>query len=92
MCSAINQHLYIMDALKATQRLIDSVWTLTYKIIDGKVEILEHNRTDPEGYEKEGELPNFNLLEGNDREVYGVLIRDKHDNFEWLTEHTDAAD
>ncbi|RPJ74278.1 MAG: hypothetical protein EHM20_10880 [Alphaproteobacteria bacterium] len=49
---------------KATKRLIDSVWTVTYKLLEnGKVEILGYNREDREGYEKEGKLPMCRILE-----------------------------
>ena len=34
----------------ATQRLLDSVWTLAYKWRDGKVEIVAYDREEAVGY------------------------------------------
>lgn len=58
----------------ATERLIDIVWTLEYRMIDGKVEILSLNRENPIGYEKERELPRYALEEGEGRIVTGVYL------------------
>jgi hypothetical protein len=59
----------------AVNRLIDSVWTLEFDIVDDKIQIHSHNRENPVGYELEHELPNFLLHEddsNNQRTVVGV--------------------
>lgn len=61
--------------MKATERLIDSVWTLEYNILpNGKVEILKYSREDIEGYENEKNLPRLNLQEDDKRIVTGVFL------------------
>ncbi len=71
--------------MKATNRLIDSVWTLEYEITDeGKLHILNYSREDPEGYERERELMQCALIETDQRVVIEVLMRD-HEPFGWVT-------
>lgn len=71
--------------MKATERLIDSVWTLEYEITpSGKLHILNYSRKDPEGYEREKELMQCNLLETDQRIVIEVLLR-PYQPFEWVT-------
>lgn len=61
--------------MKATERLIDSVWTVEYEIVgENKVKILAFNRDDDEGYEKEVELDRCNLSEKEGRVVCGLTI------------------
>jgi len=61
--------------MKATERLIDSVWTVEYEVVgEKKAKIIAFNRKDPEGYEKESELPRCNLTETADRTVVGLTI------------------
>lgn len=60
----------------ATKRLIDSVWTLGYEIIDGKVKIHSFDRENPIGYEKEKELPQVAIFENNERHIIKVAIAD----------------
>jgi len=61
--------------MKATNRILDSVWTLTYTTINNHtIEILNYNRDDSEGYEKESELPKCVLIENEKREVIFVKI------------------
>ena len=73
--------------MKATKRLIDSVWTVEFNILnENEVEILKYSREDPEGYEKERELPQHRLVEDENRTAVELLIRDKYDAFEWVNE------
>jgi hypothetical protein len=61
--------------MKATERMIDSVWTVEYEVVgENEAKILAFNREDPEGYEKERELPRCNLAEAGDRTVVGLTI------------------
>jgi len=54
--------------LKAVKRLINSVWTVEYRLLgDNKVEILKFGRDDEEGYEREHELPKGDITEDDDR-------------------------
>ena len=59
---------------KATHRLIDSVWTITADIQDGKAKLLNYNRDDPEGYIHERTLPKGRVIEGEKRVVEHLLI------------------
>lgn len=69
--------------MKATKRLIDSVWTLEYEFVPGGgIKILNYNREDPEGYEKEDELPQCQIIEDDHRTVTDVLIRNKYKPFD----------
>lgn len=61
--------------MKATHRLIDSVWTVTYEIVDGKAVISSYNRRDEEGYKHERQLPQCALVETDDRTVVELLLR-----------------
>lgn len=71
--------------MKATHRLIDSVWTVEYNIVSPtEVEILRFSREDPEGYQKERELPQCQVVENEKRDFVGLLVRDKFDSFEWV--------
>ncbi len=71
--------------MKATKRLIDSVWTLEYERIgDTKARIIRYSREDPEGYDKEKELPQCTLVEGENRIVTHVLLREKYEPYEWV--------
>ena len=59
----------------AVNRLINSVWTISYRELeDGTIELLSHDRENAIGYEKERELPNFKLIEADNRIVMGALI------------------
>jgi len=61
--------------MKATNRILDSVWTLTYTTINNHtIEILNYNRDDPEGYEKESKLPKYTIIEDEKRTVIFVKI------------------
>lgn len=61
--------------LKATQRAISSVWTIEYRLLgDDKVEILKYGRDDPEGYEREGELPKGKIEEDKDRNAVSLMV------------------
>lgn len=71
--------------MKATKRLISSVWTLEYEITEeGKMHIQNYSRNDPEGYEQESELQQCTLIETDDRIVVEVLLRPFHP-FGWVT-------
>ena len=59
----------------ATERLIDSVWTIEYKVLnDNEVEILSYNRENPIGYEQERTLNRGGLVETKDRLVTHLII------------------
>jgi hypothetical protein len=60
--------------IKATHRLIDSVWTITADIQDGKAKLLDYNRDDPEGYLQERTLPKGKVIEGEGRVVEHLVI------------------
>ncbi|WGH49727.1 hypothetical protein [Alishewanella phage vB_AspM_Slickus01] len=62
------------DTVYAVKRLIDSVWTLGFRIIDGKVEIISHDSDNSIGYQHEKDLPKFQLNEDPSRIVQGVTI------------------
>tara|TARA_B100000929_G_scaffold256482_1_gene218724 strand:- start:12742 stop:13026 length:285 start_codon:yes stop_codon:yes gene_type:complete len=66
----------------ATQRLLDSVWTLAYKWRDGKVEIVAYDREEAVGYKYEYDLPQCKLIEQDDRTVTHVRLR-KHRSFDY---------
>jgi hypothetical protein len=71
--------------MKATKRLITSVWTLEYEITpSGKLHILNYSRKDPEGYERESELQQCTLIETDQRVVIEVLLR-PYETYEWVT-------
>jgi hypothetical protein len=73
--------------MKATHRLINSVWTVEYEIVSPtEVRIINFTRDDPEGYEREKELPQATVVEDLGRTVVGLLIRDKPDSFAWVNE------
>lgn len=73
--------------MKATKRLIDSVWTVEYtKVSEGKVKILNYSRNDSEGYEREKELPQGELIETQDRIVTHLWLK-PYDAFDgWVNE------
>lgn len=58
----------------ATKRLIDTVWTLEFKLADGKLEIISYDNMDQRGYDQEYALPRMNLIENEDRHVVGAYI------------------
>ena len=65
---------------KATRKLIGQVWSITYKEVDGGVEILRHEMDD---YDLHGTLPLFSFfMEGdkNNRVVTGIVIAPYADN------------
>lgn len=74
----------------ATQRLIDSVWTLAYKWRDGKIEIVAYDREEAVGYKYEHDLPQCRLVEQDDRTVTHVKLR-KHRSFDYGW-HEDAGE
>lgn len=53
----------------ATQRLIDSVWTVAFVRVDGGVEVLAFSRNLVNGYKNEHELPRMNFVEDEERTV-----------------------
>jgi hypothetical protein len=71
--------------MKATHRLIDSVWTVEYKHVSiHDVEIIKYSRSDPEGYKREQELPQATIIEDEKRIVHTLLVRDEFHPFEWV--------
>ncbi len=66
--------------LHATQRLLDSVWTLAFVAHeDGTATILRYDRTNEIGYEQERNLPRVRLTEDADRNVTGIALGDYAD-------------
>jgi len=62
--------------MKATKRLLDSVWTLEYILNDNNtITIIKLGRNDDEGYEKEEKLPRFKVVESGEREALKVIIQ-----------------
>jgi hypothetical protein len=67
-----------MKTQKATQRLIDAVWTLEFRQVEkDKVEIVRYSRNDPEGYEREHQLPRMKKNEDEARNIVSVEIKGK---------------
>ncbi|WGH49531.1 hypothetical protein [Alishewanella phage vB_AspM_Slicko01] len=58
----------------ATKRLLESVWTLGYKIVNDRVEIISYNRENDYGYENESVLPKMQIIENDMRIAVGVTI------------------
>lgn len=61
----------------ATERLIDSVWTISYRIVDevkSEIEILSYDRENPIGYEQEKTLDRLNIIEGEGRIVTSIIV------------------
>jgi hypothetical protein len=60
---------------KACHRLIDSVWTVTFRrVSDFSVEVLAYNREDDDGYKYESVMPHGRLIEDDSRTVTGIKI------------------
>jgi hypothetical protein len=59
----------------ATKRLIDSVWTLGFKWVDGGVEIVSYDRESDVGYKYEKDLLQAHLIEDENRTVIAVQLR-----------------
>lgn len=75
--------------MKATHRLIDSVWTVEYNVVSPtEVEIIKFTREDQEGYDKERELPQCAIIEGDKRTFIQLLVKDKYISFEWVNKET----
>ena len=73
--------------MKATRRLIDSVWTLEYEIVSPtEIEIIRYSREDERGYLLEKELPQCGLVEDEKRTITDVLIRQNYEPFSWVNE------
>lgn len=70
--------------MKATKRLITNVWTVEYSIIsEGKVEISNYSYEDIEGYQREKELPQCELIETKNRIVTHLWLKPYKSN-EWV--------
>jgi hypothetical protein len=59
----------------ATKRLIDSVWTVSFEVVDGKAVIHSYGRGNAEGYKRERELMQVTLIEDDDRTVKELLLK-----------------
>tara|TARA_R110002051_G_scaffold209523_1_gene275319 strand:+ start:61 stop:366 length:306 start_codon:yes stop_codon:yes gene_type:complete len=59
-----------------TNRLIDSVWTITAKIDEetGTAVILDYSRQNESGYDRENDLRNGDLVENDERIVQKLNI------------------
>ena len=60
--------------IKATHRLINSVWTVTADISGNTATIKAYSRNDEDGYRLEHSLPKGRLIEGEGRIVEGLEI------------------
>ena len=60
--------------IKATHRLLDSVWTVTANISINTATIVAYSRDDEDGYRLEDSLPKCQLTEGNGRVVKSLEI------------------
>lgn len=60
--------------IKATHRLLDSVWTVTADISGNTATIKAYSRDDEDGYRLEKSLPKGHLIEGEGRIVEGLEI------------------
>lgn len=72
----------------ATQRLIDSVWTISYKITNeakNEIEILSYNRSNPIGYEQERTLNRVNVIEDDKRTVTSIFIEPYESSKYWAS-------
>ncbi len=59
----------------AVSRLINNVWSVVFeRLADNKVRIYEHSPTVKEGYEREDNLQNFDLIETSDSDRTVVLL------------------
>jgi len=83
---AIKQAKMKNEIIKATHRIIDSVWTLEYEIVSkDSIRILNYSRDDIEGYNKEKELPQCRIIENpNGRIIESVLVRNEFKPFDWV--------
>ena len=71
---------------KATHRLIDSVWTIEYEIIDVfHVWIHKYSRTDQEGYDNERQLQQGTIIETANRIATELVIRPYESFNGWAT-------
>lgn len=71
--------------MKATHRLIDSVWTVEYNTVSPtEVEVIRISRDDKEGYERERQLPQCKIVEDDKRIVIELLVRDSFNSFNWV--------
>ena len=78
--------------MKATKRLLDSVWTLEYIINDDNtITIIKYGRDDNEGYEKEKELPRCKIIEDGERgrKALRVIIQDYKSPFQHLANESE---
>lgn len=60
----------------ATQRLIDSVWTVVYEedLTRDEVVVLAYSRSLKTGYDEEREHPTVNMIEGRDRRLLAIKV------------------
>ena len=61
--------------MKATKRLINSVWTLDFEVVGpNRAKVIAFSRDDVEGYEKEKELNRHQTDEGEGRILKGFWV------------------
>ena len=77
---------------KGVRRLINSVWTLEFIPTRDGIFIVKYDRNDDEGYEKEKELHQVNLIENENRTVVAVKISDPKPAYFSKDENTDLFD
>jgi hypothetical protein len=64
--------------MKAVQRLINSMWTLTYELVsETSIKVIDYTRDDDEGYEREWELPRLRVIEDDKRFIISAEIGGK---------------
>lgn len=63
--------------LLATQRLIDSVWSMVYEVVDGGVFIHRYDRENDAGYMLEGKVPKLRVMEDTERNIIAIDLDGK---------------
>lgn len=72
-----NQELEVGKIYLAVQRLINSVWSITFiPLEDGSVFVLSNSRDNKEGYDKEKTALYGTFEEGDGREVKALILAD----------------
>ena len=84
------QSKILPNVKKATNRIMDSVWTIEYNIInDEKVELIRYSRDDEEGYEREKELSTGIIRQDKDRTAQELHIWNESRPSYWYKEDPD---
>ena len=63
---------------KASHRLLDSVWTVTFrKVSDFSVEVFAYKRDDQDGYDYEALIPTLEPIENENRFLTHIVVNDE---------------